>query len=156
MGWRQVVASLQTHLRHLHQQGKQGSTLKLVWINLNVSGRWDFLAIEKETAQKWDVMQGTTTNMPNTAQQFLELQAMEGAPEEDLNRYFTLLCQKAIIDAEMNLSQSQLKLQQINTATTTTDNTNTTATTNTDNNNHVDNNDDSDSSGLEGVPPFRF
>ena len=89
-----------------------------------------------------------TSNMSNTAQQFLELQAMlVGAPEKECNRYFALLCQKAIIDAEIKLSQSQFKrMQHINTTTTTVA---------MDSNKHSDNDDDSNSSGLEGVPPFQ-
>ena len=66
---------------------------------------------EKGIAQKWDVIQTAITNIPNTAQQFLELQAMAGAPEEERNRYFALIRQRAMLDAEIKLSQSQLQMQ---------------------------------------------
>jgi ferritin-like protein len=130
---------------------------------------------QKETAQRWDAIQTAIATMSNTAQQFLELQAMNDAPEEERKRYFSLIRQRAILDAEIKLSQSHQQMQQLNATTTAavadTNNNNDATTTaavaaETNNNNEVTNNNDVDGNdinnhnsggteGMEGVPPFQ-
>ena len=99
--------------------------------------------------------------MSNTAQQFLKLQAMADAPEEERIRYFSLICQRAMLDAEIKLSQSQLQMQQLNATTTAAVVDNIVQLQLDDvaitNNNDVAKNDvdDNNSSGLEGIPPYQ-
>jgi hypothetical protein len=63
----------------------------------------------QESAKKWATIEKAIVEMTKTSQQLVQMQLMERAPAAERDRYFDLMRQKAMIDAENEL-QKTIKL----------------------------------------------
>lgn len=65
--------------------------------------------LSQQSAKKWATIENAIVEMTKTSQQMLQMQLMEQAPDDERDRFFSLMRQKAMIDAENDLAMAQSK-----------------------------------------------